>query len=94
MASGGGFLTLGCILVMSLSAIFIALNWMSFIAYLVQKSEGGFSFAPPLLCGVLGAIASFGGLEQHAVWFAIGFLLLDPSIGFILGSLAIQKWLK
>lgn len=94
MANGGGYLVLGSILVMSLAAIFIALNWLSFIVFIVQKRKGNFSFAPPFLCGVFGAIASFGGLEQHAAWFAIGFVLLDPCMGLALGAIAIQKWLK
>lgn len=91
MTNEVGLLVISCALVMAISAIFIVLNWLSLIAFIVRRRKGNFSFAPPFICGVMGAIASFGVLDHHAVWSAGAFLLLDPSIGFALGSIAIKK---
>lgn len=94
MTNEVGLLVIGCALVMVISAIFIVLNWLSLIAFIVQRRKGNFSFSPPFICGVLGAIASFGALNHHAAWSASVFLLLDPSIGFALGSIAIKSLRK
>jgi hypothetical protein len=39
------------------SALLIALNWLSFVGWLIaamRGHEGAHSFAPPLLCGIAG----------------------------------------
>ncbi|UUZ48580.1 hypothetical protein LP420_38740 [Massilia sp. B-10] len=76
---------------MVIATIFIALNWLSLIAFIVKRQQGGFSFAPPFFCGILGAICSAYVFERHTIWIAASFLLLDPSIGFVLGAIAIKK---
>jgi len=73
------------------SVIFLALNWLSLIAFIVKRSQGNFSFAPPFLFGILGAISSVWAFDKHAFWISVGFLLLDPSIGFALGAIALKK---
>lgn len=83
----------GSTFVMALAAFVIALNWFSLITFILKKSKGSFSFAPPFICGILGAFASLLELENHAVWVALGFVLLDPSIGLALGSIGIKRWL-
>ncbi len=94
MLGDAGYFTIACAFVMAVTAIFIVLNWLSFIAFLIKKPEGNFSFAPPFICGVLGAIATFVAIENHAFWFATAFLLLDPSIGLSLGFLALKQLRK
>lgn len=91
MTGGHGYFVWGCNFVIAVTAFVIALNWLSLIAFIVKKTKGNFSFAPPFICGILGAFASFLALEHHALWVAFGFLLLDPSIGLALGSLGIKK---
>jgi hypothetical protein len=93
MTDGNSYFVWGSTLVIAVTAFVIALNWLSLIAFIVKKSKGNFSFAPPFICGILGAFASLLALEHHALWVAIGFLLLDPSIGLALGSIGIKKWL-
>ncbi|RYH62377.1 MAG: hypothetical protein EON54_09385 [Alcaligenaceae bacterium] len=69
--------------------LFIALNWISFIDAMINNK--GYSLAPPWLCGIIGSAAMFfypGGALAKISWLP---LMLDPSIGFLLTCLFIQK---
>ncbi|MBE9609433.1 hypothetical protein [Chitinilyticum piscinae] len=90
----GGILYWLCITVTVLAALFIALNWIMLLAFILRRDKGTFSFAPPFLCGVAGAGASLWVWPEQAVWIAVVFLLLDPSIALTLAWLAIKRWFK
>jgi hypothetical protein len=60
----------------------------------MRTSKGGFSFAPPFVCGILGALVSLLVLQDYRLWASIAFVLLDPSIGFVLICIGIQTWRK
>lgn len=83
-----------CYLIIVVCGVFIIFNWLSLVSFFLKGSEGGFSFCPPYFCGILAAIASFGAFEQHAVWLAILFFMIDPSIGFILVMIIRDKWFR
>ena len=49
-----------CLILGVPSALLIPLNWLSFIGWVIavrRGHTGGYSFAPPFLCGVAGAVA-------------------------------------
>ena len=57
--------------------LLILLNWITFVRWMMKEKgkRGSFSFAPPWLCGVVGAIAllvSPNRLVQELAWVPIG----------------------
>lgn len=90
-------LTVLCSGIGGLAALLILLNWVGFIGFLVARSReparGGYSFAPPFICGpvLAAAWALCPGLALRPyAWLAI---LMDPSILF--SSLAlVLGWLR
>ncbi|WP_028451243.1 hypothetical protein [Chitinilyticum aquatile] len=90
----GGILYWLCITVAALAALLIVLNWIMLLAFVLRRDKGAFSFAPPFLCGLAGAGASLWVWQEHAGWFAVAFLLLDPSIALPMVWLAIKRWFK
>jgi hypothetical protein len=90
MAGGPGFLEATCIVLVGISAVYIVLNWLALLAVMFIRREGTFSFFPPVF-GVLGAIGSIGAFDNHALWIALGFLLLEPST-LALTAYSIQKF--
>lgn len=74
-------------------AVFMLFNWVGLIGAMIGRSKSH-SFAPPYLCGVLGAIALLAWPGRSLQWWAIVPLLADPSIGFVCGALAVQSLRK
>jgi len=76
------------------SALLIPLNWLSFVGWAVEsargKKTGGFSFCPPFLCGVAGAIACLVCPWPGVSWWAWLPPLLDPSIFLLLAASALH----
>jgi hypothetical protein len=71
------------------SALLIPLNWLGFIGWMAavrRGHKGGYSFAPPFLCGIAGAIACLV-CPWPGVWrWAWVPLLLDLSILLLLAA--------
>jgi len=81
--------------VIGVCALMILLNWGALLSYLYAtakgRRKGGFSFAPPFLCGLVacGAILIHPrpGMPRLS-WVP---LALDPSIGFVVVVAALQR---
>lgn len=77
-----------CLLLGVPSALLIPLNWLSFVGWAVSVRrgyKGGFSFAPPFLCGIAGAISCLA-CPWPGVWrWAWVPPFLDLSILLLLG---------
>ncbi len=82
-----------CLILAVPSALLIPLNWLSFVGWLIEARRGrkrNFSFAPPFLCGIAGAIACLI-CPWPDVWrWAWVPPLIDPSIALLLVAVVLH----
>ena len=76
-----------CLLLGVPAALFTLFNWLSFVGYVIaclRGYSGSHSFAPPFLCGIMGAVTCLVCPLPGAWHWAWVPLLIDPSIGLLL----------
>ena len=77
-----------CLLLGVPAVVLILLNWMSMIS--AVKDRRSYSFAPPWLCGVTGAVACLLCPVSQVQHLALSPLVLDPSISImVMGRLSV-----
>jgi hypothetical protein len=76
------------------SALLIPLNWLMFVSWAVEsargKRTGNFSFCPPFICGVAGAVACLVCPWPGVSWWAWVPPLIDPSIALLFAAFVLH----